>query len=107
MEEILDRGREDVSGSTGASSENVGEQATEGGSGFRAASEAVAVVSASALAGGGIGMLAGVALEAINPFALGIMGAVVGIGLPVLFRSVVGARRGSVQRPWWRRTFGG
>ena len=36
----------------------------------------MAVVSASALVGGGIGMLGGVALGAINPFALGIIGAV-------------------------------
>ncbi len=71
----------------------------EGRSGLRAVSEAVAVVSASALVGGGIGMLGGVALGAINPFALGIIGAVVGTGIPVLL--AVGTRR-----PWWRRVFG-
>ncbi len=35
-------------------------------------------------------MLAGVALEAINPFALGIMGAAVGAGTPALL----------AKRPW-------
>ena len=48
------------------------------GSGLRAVGGIVAVVSASALVGGGIGMLGGVALGAINPFALGIIGAVGG-----------------------------
>jgi hypothetical protein len=38
----------------------------------------VAVVSAGALAGGGAGMLAGLGLGAINPFALGMVGVVVG-----------------------------
>jgi hypothetical protein len=55
------------------------------------------------LVGGGIGMLVGVWLGAINPYALGIVG-VVGIGVPVLF--MVGARR-AAQRPWWRRVLGG
>ena len=68
-------------------------------------SEIVALVSVSVLVGGGIGVLGGVALGAINPFALGMVGVVVGIGLPVLLRSVVGAREGA-KRPWWRRTFG-
>ncbi len=72
----------------------------EESNGLRKASEAVAVVSAAVLVGGGAGMLAGVALGAINPFALGIVGAVVGAGVPVLF--TVGARR-----PWWRRVVGG
>jgi hypothetical protein len=49
-------------------------------------------------------MLAGVALGAINPFALGIVGAAVGIVVPFLF--AVGARR-AARRPWWRRVFGG
>ena len=97
MEEVLDRGRQEAPGPSAAPSEKVGEQA-EGGSGLRAVSEAVAVVSACTLVSGGIGMLAGVALEAINPFALGMVGVVVGICLPVLLRSVVGA--------WWRRTLG-
>ncbi len=104
MEEILERGREDAPGPPAASSEKAGE-AAEGGSGLQAASGVAAVVSANALAGGGIGMLAGVALEAINPFALGMVGVMVGIGLPILLKSMVGARKG-VQRPWWRRTFG-
>jgi hypothetical protein len=73
------------------------------GSGIRAVEGIVAVVSASALVGGGIGMLGGVALGAINPFALGIIGAVGGIGAPVLF--AVGARR-ATRRPWSRRWFG-
>ena len=99
MEEILGRGREEAPGPLADSSEQVGGQA-EGGSGLRTASEAAAVVSACVLVGGGAGMLAGVALGAINPFALGIVGAVVGAGVPVLF--TVGARR-----PWWRRVVGG
>jgi hypothetical protein len=102
MEEVLDGGREEAPGPPAAPSEQVGQQ-PEGGSGLRAASEIVALVSASVLVGGGIGVLGGVALGAINPFALGIIGAVVGIGVPVLF--AVGARRGA-QRPWWRRVFG-
>ena len=76
MEEILGRGREEVPGPLADSSEQVGGQA-EGGSWLRAASEAVAVVSAGALVGGGAGMLAGIALGAINPFALGMVGVVV------------------------------
>ncbi len=75
-------------------------QDAEGGDGLRAVGEAVAVVSAGALVGGGVGMLGGVWLGAINPFALGIVGAVAGTGLPVLF--AVGARGA-----WWRRVFGG
>ena len=74
------------------------QQPVEGG-GLRRAIEAVALVSASALLGGGIGMLGGVVLGAINPFALGIIGAAAGAGVPVLL--AVGA-----QRPWWRRVFG-
>ncbi|MDP8901064.1 MAG: hypothetical protein M3N33_07980 [Actinomycetota bacterium] len=81
------------------------EQDAEEGCGLRAASEMVALVSASVLVGGGLGVLGGVALGAINPFALGMVGVAVGIGLPVLLKSVVGAREG-VRRPWWRRTFG-
>jgi hypothetical protein len=77
-----------------------GEQEAEEWSGLRRASEVVALVSASALVGGGIGMLGGMALGAINPFALGIIGAAGGAGVPVLL--AVGAR-GS----WWRRLIGG
>ena len=85
--------------------EGAGDQEAEGGGGLRRASEAVTLVSASALVGGGIGVLTGVALEAINPFALGMVGVVLGVVLPALLQSVVGAR-GGVQRSWWRRTFG-
>ena len=70
-------GREEAPGSLAESSEQVGGQA-EGRSGLRAASETVAVVSASVLVGGGAGMLTGVALGAINPFALGLVGVVAG-----------------------------
>jgi hypothetical protein len=79
-------------------------QEAEEWNGLRRASEAVALVSASALVGGGIGMLGGVALGAINPFALGVIGAAAGTGFPVLL--AVGAR-GAARRPWWRRVFGG
>lgn len=79
-------------------------QGTQEEGGLRAASWAVALVSAGVLVGGGIGMLAGVALGAINPFALGIVGAAVGIVVPFLF--AVGARR-AARRPWWRRVLGG
>jgi hypothetical protein len=89
----------------GRDREEAAPEQAEGGSGLRAVSEAVAVVAAGALVGGGIGMLGGVALGAINPFALGIVGAVVGAGLPVL-RGAFGAR-GAARRPWWRRVFGG
>ncbi len=79
------------------------EQEAEEGGGLRRASEVLALVSASALVGGGIGMLGGVALGAINPFALGIIGAVVGTCVPVLF--LVDAREAS-RGPWWWRVFG-
>ncbi len=105
MPENPDRVLEEVHGWSEASSEDPREQDAEERRGLRAASEIVALVSASVLVCGGIGVLGGVALEAINPFALGMVGVVVGIGLPVLLRSVVGAREG-VKRPWWRRTFG-
>jgi hypothetical protein len=88
-----------------ASPEDAREHNAEEGGGLRSVSEVVALVSASVLVGGGTGVLGGVALEAINPFALGMVGVVVGIGLPVLLRSVIGAREGA-KRPWWRRTFG-
>jgi hypothetical protein len=86
-----------------ASPENAREHKVEEGGGLRSVSEIVALASASVLVGGGIGMLVGVWLGAINPYALGIVG-VVGIGVPVLF--MVGARR-ATQRPWWRRVLGG
>ncbi len=79
------------------------EQEAEERGRLRRASEVVALVSASALVGGGIGMLGGIVLGAINPSALGIIGAAAGTGIPVLF--AVGAR-GSARRPWWG-VFGG
>jgi hypothetical protein len=60
--------------------------------GLRKASEAVAVVSAAVLAGGGAGMLAGIWLGAINPFALGLFGAAAGACVPALL----------ARRPWRR-----
>lgn len=106
MEENLGRGRGEAPGPLADSSEQVGGQ-TEGGRGLRAASEAAAVVSAGVLVGGGAGMLAGVALGAINPFALGMVGAAAGACVPALLAGVFGAREGSVQRPRWRRVLGG
>ena len=103
MLENPDRALEEVPGRPETSPEDA--QETEEGGGLRRASEAVALVSASALVGGGIGVLTGVTLEAINPFALGMVGVVLGVVLPVLLRSVIGAR-GGVQWSWWRRTFG-
>jgi hypothetical protein len=83
-----------------ASPEDAREHNAEEGGGLRSVSEAVALVSASVLVGGGIGMLGGVWLGAINPFALGIVGAVAGVVIPVFF--ALGAR-GAARRPWWRR----
>jgi hypothetical protein len=97
MLENPDRALEERPGRPEASPEDAQEQETEEGGGLRAVSEIVALVSAS--------VLVGVWLGAINPFALGMVGVVMGIGLPVLLRSVVGAREGA-KRPWWRRTFG-
>jgi hypothetical protein len=74
MSENLALGREENPGPLG----DEREQKAEEGGGLRAVSEAVALVSASALVGGGVGMLGGVALGAINPFGLGIIGVVVG-----------------------------
>jgi len=54
------------------------QQRAEGGRGLRVVSLIIATVSACALVGGGIGMLVGVALGVFNPFALGIIGVVVG-----------------------------
>jgi hypothetical protein len=59
---------------------------------LRKAGEAVACVSAAVLAGGGAGMLAGIWLGAINPYALGLFGASVGACVPALL----------VRRPWRR-----
>ncbi len=70
--------------------EEAAPERAEGGSGLRAVSRIVALVSASALVGGGMGLLGGVALGAVNPFGLGIVGAVLGTVVSVLF--VVGAR---------------
>jgi hypothetical protein len=106
MEEVPDGGREEAPGPPAAPSEQVGRR-PEGGSGLRAASEGVAVVSAAVLVGGGGGMLAGVALGAINPFALGIIGAVGGACVPAFLKVAVGARGGPERRPWWRRVLGG
>lgn len=105
MELTPDRGRVEAPGPLADSSEQVGGR-DEGRSGLRTASEAAAVVSAAVLVGGGGGMLAGVALGAINPFALGMVGAVMGAGAPVLLAGVSGAREGPVRSPWWRRVLG-
>ena len=64
--------------------------------GLRKAGEAVAVVCAAVLAGGGAGMLAGIWLGAINPYALGLFGAAVGACVPALL----------AVRPWRRGTRG-
>ena len=64
----------------------------EGAGWLRTAGEAVAVVSAAVLAGGGAGVLAGVWLGAINPYALGLLGAAAGACVPVL----------PAGRPWRR-----
>ena len=95
-----DRALEEVPRRPETSSEDAQEQANEEGGGLRAVSVIVAVVSSCTLVGGGAGMLAGVALGAINPFALGIAGVGVGIGLLVLL--AIGVRRS-----WWRSMFGG
>ncbi len=84
--------------STRGQAKEGGEQRAEGGRGLRAMSRIVAAVAAGALVGGGIGLLVGVALGAINPFVLGVIGIAGG--------AVVGAREGA-RRPWWRRVFGG
>ena len=73
----------------------------EGGCGLQMASEAVAVVSAAVLAGGGAGMLAGIALGAINPYALGLLGVCAGAGATVLSKVYAGTRW-----PRWQRLLG-
>ena len=64
----------------------------EEANGPRKAGEAVAVVCAAVLAGGGAGMLAGIWLGAINPYALGLFGAAAGACVPALL----------AVRPWRR-----
>ena len=64
----------------------------EEANGLRKASEAVAGVSAAVLVGGGAGMLAGIWLGAINPYALGLFGAAAGACVPAIL----------VRRPWRR-----
>jgi hypothetical protein len=64
----------------------------EEANGLRKAGEAVAGVSAAVLAGGGAGMLAGIWLGAINPFALVLFGAAAGACVPALLAG----------RPWRR-----
>jgi hypothetical protein len=91
MEPTPARVLEVVPGQRDVSEEDVRGQA-EGGDGLRKAGEAVAVVSAAVLAGGGAGMLAGIWLGAINPFALGLFGAAAGACVPALL----------AMRPWWR-----
>jgi hypothetical protein len=104
MEEILDRSHEEAYEPPAIPSEKAGGAAEEE-NGLRVVSEIVAVVSASVLVGGGAGMLAGVALGAINPFALGIIGVVVGTGASVPLTRLVVVRK-APRRPWWRRLFG-
>jgi F0F1-type ATP synthase assembly protein I len=104
MSDNPDRALEELAGRPEAPPENAREQETEEGGGLRSVSKIVALVSASVLVGGGIGMLVGVWLGAINPFALGIVGAVAGMAIPVFF--ALGAR-GAARRPWWRRLLGG
>ena len=77
MELITERGRDEARGPPAASSEDAGGWATRG-SRRRKASEIVAVVCAGVLAGGGAGILGGVALGAINPFFLGMVGIAAG-----------------------------
>ena len=102
---VRDRSPEETPVPSAASAEKV-DGRDEGGNRLRAASEAVALVSAGVLVGGGAGMLAGFALGAINPFALGLIGAAAGACVPVLRKAATGARRGR-GGPWWRRVFGG
>jgi len=104
MEEILHRSHEEAYEPPAIPSEKAGGAAEEE-NGLRVVSEIVAVVSASVLVGGGAGMLAGVALGAINPFALGIIGVVVGTGASVPLTRLVVVRK-APGRPWWRRLFG-
>ena len=99
--EVLDLSHERTPNAASGVSEEVSGRPAGGGR-LRKVGEAVAVVSASALASGGAGMLAGVALGAINPYALGLFGIAVGIVTPVLLKVAVGAWGPRL----WRR-FGG
>ncbi len=105
MEGTSARVLEEAPGRRDAPEEDAREQA-EGGDGFRKASEAVALVSAGVLVGGGAGMLAGVTLGAINPYALGLLGVAAGTWTTVLLKGVTVARD-AARRPWWRGGFGG
>ena len=105
MESTPARALEVVPVRQGAPEEDARGQA-EGGDGLRKASETVALVCAGALAGGGAGMLAGVALGAINPYALGLFGVFAGTVATALPKVAVGAR-GDARRAWWGRWFGG
>src|SRR4028118_385742 len=67
---------------------------TEEANRLRKASGAVAGVSAAVLAGGGAGMLAGIWLGAINPYALGLFGAAAGACVPGLPAGGPGRRGG-------------
>jgi hypothetical protein len=132
------RNREEAFGPSAAPSEAPSEvqgERVEEESGLRTASEIVAVVSASVLAGGGAGMLGGIALGAINSFFLGMVGIAVGAAASVsLARAILkrpegdkgppagpmptqnppdaageaqAAPQGAERRGWWRRVFGG
>ena len=58
------------------------------------------IVSAGMLAGGGAGMLGGVALGALNPYFLGIVGVVLGTGASVpLARAVLKPPEGGTGPP--------
>jgi hypothetical protein len=105
METTPSRALEVVPVRQGAPEEDVRGQA-EGGDGLRKASETVALVCAGALAGGGAGMLAGVALGAINPYALGLFGVSAGTVATVLPK-VAGGAQGTARKLWRRRWFGG
>jgi hypothetical protein len=99
VELITERGREAAPGPSAASSENAGGRA-EGGSGLQTASEIVAVVCAGVLAGGGVGMLGGVALGAINPFFLGMVGIAAGAVASVpLGRAILKRPEGGTEPP--------
>ena len=115
MEEGSNHGLREVPGRPEAPAENPrveegGERrAARGSERVRELGEIVAIVSAGVLAGGGAGMLGGAALGAINPFFLGTVGMVLGIGASVplaravLKRSEAGtgtpARAGPTQDP--------
>lgn len=99
--EVLDRSSERTPNAASGVSEEVSGR-PKGGCRLRKVGEVMAVVSASALAGGGAGMLGGGALGAINPYALGLFGTAVGLITPVLLKVAVGA-----WGPRWWRWLGG